>query len=69
MFSAMFAPAEVLLLNPEVFSAGCLRNLTLGRMNCSTGLYHTQFAMVPVLMELKRAVTTASCKHGEKRVF
>lgn len=31
-------------------------------MNCSTGLYHTPFTKVPVLMALKRAVTTASCK-------
>lgn len=35
--------------------------LTLGKMNCSTGLYHTPFTMDPVLMALKRAVTTASC--------
>lgn len=37
------------------------RKLTLGKMNCSTGLYHTPFTRVPVLMALKRAVTTASC--------
>lgn len=40
--------------------------LTLGKMNCSTGLYHTPFTMVPVLMALKRAVTTASCKKKKK---
>lgn len=39
------------------------KKLTLGKMNCSTGLYHTPFIMVPVLMALKRAVTTASCKN------
>lgn len=61
----MFVP-EKLLLIPVVLQAGPpvrLRTLTLGRMNCSTGLYQTQFTMVPLLTELKRAVTTASCKH------
>lgn len=35
-------------------------------MNCSTGLYQTPFNMAPVLMALKRAVTTASCKKNHK---
>lgn len=42
---------------------GSCDKLTLGKMNCSTGLYHIPFTRVPVLMALKRAVTTASCKN------
>lgn len=49
---------------PDIIQAVALNTsekLTLGRMNCSTGLYHTPFTLVPGLMALKRAVTTASC--------
>lgn len=35
--------------------------LTLGKMNCSTGLYQTPLAMVPGAGALNRAVTTGSC--------
>lgn len=34
--------------------------LTLGKMNCSTGLYQTPFTMVPGAGALNRAVTTGS---------
>lgn len=54
--------------NVQATALKTCEKLTLGKMNCSTGLYHTPFTMVPVLMALKRAVTTASCKKKNKKI-
>lgn len=55
--------------NVQATALKTCEKLTLGKMNCSTGLYHTPFTMVPVLMALKRAVTTASCKKKKSQAF
>ena len=43
------------------------RHSTSGRMNCSTGLYHSLFTCTPQLGGLKRAVKRASYRTGGKR--